>query len=634
MQEDIDNSLLLEEINRLKQEITKLKVSLSDHKNREAALQRAKHERDAIPDQVRETILYVDPELKILYVNKIDSQMKGMLPVQMVGRYCYEFYHGRNEPCPNCNVRKVIETCQPQMAEVVYPDGILRLSRAYPIQDGDGNLLGVLEMGLDLTERKMAEEALKQSEEKYRSLVVNLNDVIYTVNAEGYITYISPVVERFSGYQAEEIIGTPFMSYIHPEDLQSLLESFRRSLSNQTEPAEFRLLRKDGTSIYVRSLSRALVENGQVSVAGVLSDITERKEAEEALRQSEERFFKAFHSSPCAMSITQLSDSRLIDVNQRWQDTTGFSREDAVGKTREDLNIWTKQQRQQARESLNEYGSVTNLETVFRNKKGEERDILWSGEIIMLNGEPCLLGAWIDITERKKYEKEIARLDRLNLMGEIAAGIAHEIRNPMTVVKGNLQILQLKEEFASHKKRFNTMIEELDRANAIITEFLSLARNAPPNLKKQSINSILTALVPLIQTDATKHGIAISLSLSDTPEINLDEKEIRQLVLNLVRNGIEAMPGHGELTIKTRKNKDRVVLSIKDRGKGIPPEVLEKIGTPFFTTKEKGTGLGLPVCFRIAESHNAKIEIKTGKRGTTFMVSFPILSPQDGVNDI
>ncbi len=176
------------------------------------------------------------------------------------------------------------------------------------------------------------------------------------------------------------------------------------------------------------------------------------------------------------------------------------------------------------------------------------------------------------------------------------------------------------------------MIEEIDRANAIITEFLSLARNAPPNLKKQSINSILTALVPLIQTDATKHGIAISLSLSDTPEINLDEKEIRQLVLNLVRNGIEAMPGHGELTIKTRKNKDRVVLSIKDRGKGIPPEVLEKIGTPFFTTKEKGTGLGLPVCFRIAESHNARIEIKTGKRGTTFMVSFPILSPQDGVS--
>ncbi len=179
------------------------------------------------------------------------------------------------------------------------------------------------------------------------------------------------------------------------------------------------------------------------------------------------------------------------------------------------------------------------------------------------------------------------------------------------------------------------MIEELDRANAIITEFLSLAKNAPPDLKKQSIDSILIALLPLIQTDAAKYGIAISLNLSDTPEINLDEKEIRQLVLNLVRNGIEAMPRHGgELTIKTRKNKDKVVLIIKDRGKGIPPGVLDKLGAPFLTTKEKGAGLGLPVCYRIAESHNARIEIKTGKRGTTFMVSFQVPSLCDEVNDI
>jgi signal transduction histidine kinase len=194
--------------------------------------------------------------------------------------------------------------------------------------------------------------------------------------------------------------------------------------------------------------------------------------------------------------------------------------------------------------------------------------------------------------------------------------------------------MQLKEEFASHKKRFDTMIEEIDRANAIITEFLSLAGNAPPNLKKQGINSILTAILPLIQADATKYGIEIGVSLSDTPEINLDEKQIRQLVLNLVRNGIEAMPRHGELTIKTRLKGNGVVLSIKDRGSGIPPGVLEKLGTPFLTTKEKGTGLGLPVCYRIAESHNARIEIKTGKRGTTFMVSFQVPSLQDEVNDI
>ena len=124
------------------------------------------------------------------------------------------------------------------------------------------------------------------------------------------------------------------------------------------------------------------------------------------------------------------------------------------------------------------------------------------------------------------------------------------------------------------------------------------------------------------------------MDLADVPDLNMDEKQIRQLVLNLVRNGIEAMSRHGELTIKTSRKKDRVVLSMKDQGNGIPPEVLEKLGTPFFTTKETGTGLGLPVCYRIAESHNARIEIETGKRGTTFIVSFQVPSLQDEVDDI
>jgi two-component system, sporulation sensor kinase E len=362
-------------------------------------------------------------------------------------------------------------------------------------------------------------------------------------------------------------------------------------------------------------------------VGEIFAHALERARAEDILRQSEERFSRAFQSSPCAMSITRLSDNRIIDVNQRWQDTLGFSREEVVGNLLEDINIWAEQQRQQAIELVKkEYGSIANLDAVFRNKKGEELDTLWYGEIITLYGEPCLLGAWIDITERKKYEKEVARMDRLELMGQIAGGIAHEIRNPMTVVRGYLQMLQLNEEFASQHKRFDTMIGEIDRANAIITEFLSLAKDKPEEMKRQNINSIVTALVPLIQADAAKSQVAVSVDLVDVPDVNLDEKEIRQVVLNLVRNGLEAMPQAGKLTIKTSKKKDRVILSINDRGNGIPPEVLEKLGTPFFTTKDTGTGLGLSICYRIAESHNARIEIKTGKRGTTFMVSFPMSS--------
>jgi PAS domain S-box-containing protein/putative nucleotidyltransferase with HDIG domain len=161
----------------------------------------------------------------------------------------------------------------------------------------------------DTTERKLAEEALKQSEEKYRSLIVNLNDVIFSLNAEGYVTYISPVVELFAGYKTEEIIGQPFISYVHPEDQQGLLESLRRTLSGQVKPAEFRLLRKEGTYIYVRSVSRRIVENGQVSLTGVLSDITERKRAEDGLRESHAKLAKTFEQTVESLaSIAEMRD--------------------------------------------------------------------------------------------------------------------------------------------------------------------------------------------------------------------------------------------------------------------------------------------------------------------------------------
>lgn len=380
------------------------------------------------------------------------------------------------------------------------------------------------------------------------------------------------------------------------------------------------------------SLRRKLAALTQEN-ACLWASLSQFKSGEEALeravterKKAEKRFSKAFHASPCMMAIVSLPDYKFVDVNRHWLDTLGYAYEEVIGRTVAEFGHWPDPQFQQAAGSLIENGSVYNLEIRFRTRQGKERHGLWSAEIITVNGERCLLGTTIDITELKQLQQEMARLDRLNLVGEMAAGIAHEIRNPMTVIRGYLQMLQLNEEFALHNRRFDTMIEEIDRVNAIITEFLSLARNTPSSLKKQSINSIITALLPLIQADAARNGVAVSIDLADIPELELDDKQIRQLVLNLVRNGIEAMARYGELKIKTRRKRGGVILIVKDRGEGILPDVLEKLGTPFFTTKEKGTGLGLPICYRIAESHNANIQVKTSPGGTIFMVHFKTAS--------
>ncbi|MDR3542952.1 MAG: ATP-binding protein [Desulfosporosinus sp.] len=204
----------------------------------------------------------------------------------------------------------------------------------------------------------------------------------------------------------------------------------------------------------------------------------------------------------------------------------------------------------------------------------------------------------------------------------MAAGIGHEVRNPMTTVRGYLQLLGSKEEFSKYNGQFALMIDELDRANAIITEFLSLAKDRVVELNVQSLKEIVQNIFPLIQADGLISDKYIQLELDEVEEIPLDKKEIHQLILNLVLNGSQAMSPGGTMKIRTFMDKEEIVLSVEDDGKGITPEVLGKIGTPFFTTKEYGTGLGLAVCYSIVARHNAKIDIETGPTGTTFFVRF------------
>jgi len=162
----------------------------------------------------------------------------------------------------------------------------------------------------------------------------------------------------------------------------------------------------------------------------------------------------------------------------------------------------------------------------------------------------------------------------------------------------------------------------LDRVNSIITAFLSLARVKTADLRVQNLNSIIKVILPLIEADALNADKNVYAELADIPDIPLNEEEIRQLVLNLSRNGLEAMFPGERLTIKTFADGDDVVLAVQDQGVGIAPEIMERLGTPFLTTKDKGTGLGLSVCYSIASRHNAVINAETGPDGTIFRVRF------------
>ncbi|MCY0874768.1 MAG: ATP-binding protein [Firmicutes bacterium] len=225
--------------------------------------------------------------------------------------------------------------------------------------------------------------------------------------------------------------------------------------------------------------------------------------------------------------------------------------------------------------------------------------------------------------QEAQFATEMMRLDKLNLVGEMAAGIGHEVRNPLTTVRGLLQLMEQRADDRS-KAHYRIMISEIDRANAIITEYLSLAKQSIFNPKHQNINELIESLYPLVQADATIGNKQVQLSLSPVPDLLLDSGQIRQMLLNFLRNGLEAMSEGGTVTIGTYAEGDHVRLLIQDSGGGIPDHVMEKLGTPFVTTKENGTGLGLAVCYAIARNHYATIHLDTGAGGTSIHVRFPI----------
>nr|WP_239566021.1 ATP-binding protein [Paenibacillus sacheonensis] len=237
-----------------------------------------------------------------------------------------------------------------------------------------------------------------------------------------------------------------------------------------------------------------------------------------------------------------------------------------------------------------------------------------------------IIGAAIiahDITELNRLRDEVGRMERLSLVGQMAASITHEIRNPMAVIRGFVQLMRERSP-DNQKEYYRIVMEELDRANSIISDFLSLAQNRVIEKNSQSLHDIINEILPLLWADANMRGQSLELRLTDQiPMLMLNEKEMKQLILNLARNGMEAMDQHGILSLETATFENYVEMRVSDTGSGIPQEKLEHLFEPFYTTKSHGTGLGLPLCLSIMERHGGVIHVDSKEgAGTTFIVRF------------
>ena len=384
-------------------------------------------------------------------------------------------------------------------------------------------------------------------------------------------------------------------------------------------------------------------EELQVANKRLTQEIAERSQAENELRHSEERFAKAFRSSPIPMSIQSLADYRYLDVNDAFIEMTGYSREDLVGTSSVDLNLWAdKNVRGEVFEQLRAGKSVQNVETKIKRKDGKERITLLSAEQIALGNDSFALVSESDISGRLQLESQLRQAQKMEAIGHLAAGVAHDFRNILTVIQGHANLRLLTANIDPKLAESLTQITEaVERASNLTRQLLAFSRKQIMQMEVVNLNRVVENLTSML---ARLIGEQVTLKcrlFEDLPCIEADVCSVEQVILNLAVNARDAMPGGGQLVIATsfiqidaeyaEKHPEAapgeyVCLTVRDTGCGMDEMTLDRLFEPFFTTKEvgKGTGMGLATAYGILKQHNGWIEVesKVGA-GSSFTIFLP-----------
>lgn len=619
---------------------------ITTRKQSEQSLKESEQQIANIINFLPDATLAIDTDGRVISWNKAAEDMTGIKAEEILGRNDFEYslaFYGSRRPMLLDLVLTPEEKWVHSYPEIIRKGDLLEgenfcpmighegaylRATASPLFNTLGEITGAIECVRDMSDRRRAEEELAVSEEMYRRIVETANEGIWLIDADNITTFVNKRMADMLGYPVWDIVGRSILDFVDEtgETLDQIHSKFRPG--ETVETYEFKYIRKNGEFLWtLTSLSPVFNKNGIfVGSMGMITDISERKKAEEALRASEEMYRRIVDTANEGIGITD-ENSQVVFVNKKLANMLGYNEPDQIiGRPLLDFVFEDDKAEFENSVQKRQYGIISENQCRYRRKDGSSLWTIVSIKPIYSTAGDYIgsLAMLIDNTERKMIEMEMARLDRLNLVGEIAAGIGHEIRNPMTSIRGFLQMLREKDSYQDDLEFFDIMIEELDRCNLIISEFLSLAKDRNVKLEYKNLNHIIRLLLPLINAEAAVQDKHIKTDLKDIPSLLLDERETRQLLLNLVRNGLEAMSAGGTLTIQTIVKNESVILGVYDQGTGVDKTIIEKLGTPFVTTKENGTGLGLPVCYSIAARHNAKIEIETSSRGTKFNIVFRV----------
>lgn len=514
-----------------------------------------------------------------------------------------------------------------------------------PLKNEQGKRIGWVSVIRDITERKRAEEVLKESEEKFRNLAEQSPNMIF-INKKGKVVYANKKCEEMMGYKREEFYSPDFdfMTLIAPESKNLIRASFtKHKKGKNVPPYEYTLITKKGQRIEAILTSKLINYEGERAILGIVTDITEHKIAEEKYQS----LYSAMNEGVCLHEIIyddkgKAVDYRFTDINPVYESITGWKKDKVVGNKASELygtanppflNIYTKVAETKEPASIETYFPPLKkyfIISAFSPEKGKFATV-YTDITERYNTERELIEAKDQAEEAlrklKRVQSQLIQSERLAALGKLSAGIAHEINNPLSIISGHAQILRMEKSpgRAELKKTAEIIEKQIDRASSITDQLLQFSKRIKPRLKKLDVNEILKDTVVLLKQQLSQDKIKIVKHLSSKPAfIEADSLQLQQVFLNLIVNASHAMPDGGTLTIKTMVKDGDLEINFTDTGCGIPERNLSKLFEPFFTTKEDGTGLGLSIAYGIIKAHKGDIQVKSEEgKGTTFTIILP-----------